>query len=172
MGFLSKTYDRYRTGEARLEEFKVPDDLLKHLSGDLYTVNTGILVKKYKDELPKDRLDMSKPQLIWWGKFMDRQLLEINFAITDPSSEIYMTGGSRMTYFEISDYQTNIITEREHVKSNFIDTIRNIGRTGGYHARTLGVKEFNELKRLVRYMSQYIKPKEKYEKMFYEWLKK
>ena len=172
MGLWSKGLERAQSGEIRLDEIYIPDDLLRHVKGNIYTVNTGVLVKRYKDDLPKDRLDMSKPQLIWWVKFEDRHLSALNFAITDPLNEIYMMGGTIMSFFEISDYNTNIITERENVKSNFIDTIRNIGRTGGYHARTLDKKEFSNLKHIVRYMCKYIKPKPYCETLFYDWLKK
>lgn len=170
MGLWAKGFKRSETNIERKEDFFVPNDLLNNIAHDIYTINTGVIVNRYKTEFPKSRLDMSKSQIIWWAKFEDRHLSAINFAITDPSSEIYVIGGTRMSYFKISDYQTNIITERSNVKSSFIDTIRNIGRIGGYHARDLDQKEFLYMKRLIEYMSNFIKPKKGHGDLFYSWL--
>ena len=170
MGLWSKGIERSQTGEIRLGEIHVPDDLLKEIYSNTYTVNTITLCKMFK-EFPKTRkLDMSRHQFIWWGKFMYRSLLETNFVITDPTSEIYLVGGNRCSKLLISKYDTNIITERYNVKSNFIQTIKNIGRTGGYNCVNLDGKDFSNLKHIVRYMSNFIEPKSNCKDLFYEWL--
>ena len=171
MGLWTKGLKRARAGELRLDEIYIPDDLLQYRYCDTYTVNTGIICKMYK-ELPKSKkLDISIPQFIWWSKFEYRRLSEINFAITDPSSEIYITGGTRCTSLLISNYDTNIISNRYNVKCNFIQSIKNIGRTGDYWCVNLDDKEFSNIKHVIKYISEYVLPKHNCKEQFYKWLK-
>lgn len=170
MGLWSKVIDRSKNSEIRLEDIYIPDDLLKEIYSNTYTTNTRALSMMYK-EFPKTRkLDMSRHQFIWWGKFMYRSLLETNFVITDPSCEIYVMGGTRCPEFKISKYDTNIITDRYNTKCDFLQSIKNIGKTGGYCCVNLDGMDFSNIKHVIRYMTNFIKPKSNCKDLFYEWL--
>lgn len=174
MGLWSKGIERSQTGEIRLDEIIIPENLLKtnRFNDNFINIQSITNMLRQNNYQIHKKLDMSKPQFIWWGRFYDRTLVENLFVITDPVSEIYVVGSESSYFLKISNYNKNILTQRSNVKSNFIQTIKNIGRTGYYWSMNLDNKNYSILKHLIKHVSKTVKPYPTCEKIFYEWLDK
>ena len=171
MSLWSKGVNRSKTDVSRLED--LPD--ITKLINESGTFNVNMFVSLYWDKLTQSKshkLDISKYQLVWWGKFENMHLLQTELAIFDPENKVYFFVTSRSSEFKISHYDKNIISDRSGTTATFNKSIQYKGRIGGKHVLNITESQFNNMKLILKKLTSFIQPGKKYKELFYDWINK
>lgn len=171
MSLWSKGVNRSKTDVSRLED--LPD--VTKLLNESGTFNVNMFVSLYWDKLTQSKshkLDISKYQLVWWGKFENMHLLQTELAIFDPENKVYFFVTSRSSEFKISHYDKNIISDRSGTTATFNKSIEYKGRTGGKHVLNISESQFKNMKLVLKKLTSFIQPGKKYKELFYDWIDK
>ena len=128
MGFLSKTYNRYRTGELRIEELST--EFVYDTWDRQIKVNELFELFFKKDTYHIVDFNINKPQFIRWSLRRRSRLSLIPekigncFVITDPQNKTYICYNSYHRKLTSGKYDENMITNKVNAKTPIEKTIK------------------------------------------------